>query len=343
MKLPFSFGTNLLFRLVLPGLILAGAIAPGIEALLRALWTGSAPDPLTYIPLLVVFLGWLISLCDMPIYMAFEGRRFWPTVLVRRGIRAEERRLGHLLEAAEQAHRRGDVRRHLELSVLASQFPLGPDGRPYAAMPTRLGNLIYEYELYPLRKYGLDSVFFYYRLWVAIDHELRDELDSKQATVDAALYVVAAVLVMALCLAGYGTAQLAAGAAFPWLGPGWVTLALAAACVVLAALIYRLSLPAHAQYGEFYKALFDQHRNRIEFTDLLDYLARATGDPDLAHQDFRNANQAVWRYLRWHRVRLHGESRNRNVEEVIAARAERPPAPAAEPREGSSDAPASAA
>jgi energy-converting hydrogenase Eha subunit G len=74
MKLPFSFGTRLVFRLVLPGLVATLALLP----ILRYWQLRVVPDvALTLIlPFIVVFLGWLINLVDMPIYQIFEGRRF---------------------------------------------------------------------------------------------------------------------------------------------------------------------------------------------------------------------------------------------------------------------------
>jgi hypothetical protein len=320
MKLPFSFGTNLLFRLVFPGMILAAAAAPGLEALLRALAVPEPVEPLTYIPVMVVFFGWFVSLCDMPIYMLYEGRRFWPDRLLRWGLRREERRLRHLEEVAERARRADDQRRFVEASVEMSRFPLDRNGEPYAAMPTRLGNLIHEYETYPRQKYGLDSVFFFYRLWVAIDDDLREELDSKQAAVDGSLYLSFCLLLTALSFLGYALLQLFSGAVVPWVGPWWFSLLLALAAMACSALVYRLSLQAHAQYGEFYKALFDQHRTKLDFKDVLAYLAEATGDPQLASLGVKEANMAVWRYLRWHKIRLPGEDSNRSFEEVVRLR-----------------------
>lgn len=205
MKLPFSFGINLLFRLVFPGIVLALVLAPGIEALLR--WSDNQVEPLAYVPAVAVLLGWLLSLCDMPIYMIYEGRRFWPQPLLRRGIRREQRRLERLQRKADEALDQGDRGRYVELSIQIAQFPLDERGERHATMPTRLGNLICEYELYPRQKYGLDSVFFFYRIWVTIPEDLREEIDGKQAAVDGALYTACVLLLAAPVFAIYATSR----------------------------------------------------------------------------------------------------------------------------------------
>jgi hypothetical protein len=55
----------------------------------------------------------------------------------------------------------------------------------------------------------------------------------------------------------------------------------------------------------------DQHRSRLQHQGLLDCLAEATGGRSHGAADFNQANTAVWRYLRWHRVRLSGQDENR--------------------------------
>jgi hypothetical protein len=333
MKLPLTFGTDqLLFRLVLPGLVLALVLWPAVVSI-----DGASVDPLLYLPLVALFAGWLLGLCDTQIYMLYEGRRHWPMRLRCRALRREQRRLLRLQVSAERARATGDRQRYLEACSDIARFPLAPDGERYAAMPTRLGNLTYEYELYPNCKYGLDSVFFFYRIWVSIDKDLRDELDRKQASVDGAFYLSFVLALAALWFFGWFWILLAADSygesaqvlspwllgkriEFAWALPTWVNSPLSGICLVLPYGVYRLSLYGHAQYGEFFKALFDQHRSRLQHQDLLDYLAQATGDSSLGAADFKQANRAIWRYLRWHKMRLPGQDENRNLEAILATR-----------------------
>jgi hypothetical protein len=346
MKLPLTLSTEqLLYRLVLPGLILALVMWPAVVLI------DSVPlDPLLYLPFVALFGGWLLGLCDTQIYMLYEGRRYWPTWLRGWALRREESRLRRLQATAEQTRANGDRGRYLEVCSDIARFPLGPDGERHAVMPTRLGNLMYEYELYPSSKYGLDSVFFFYRIWVSIDKDLRDEIGRKQASVDGALYLS---FVLALAAVWFFTwfwlllGALGGGRSlepllpwffgerirFAWAVPIWANLLVSGVCLLLAYGVYRLSLYAHAQYGEFFKALFDQHRSLLQHQDVLEYLIQATGDPGLGAADFREANTAVWRYLRWHKVRLSGHDENRNLETIRATAPDaRRPNPANEAR-----------
>jgi hypothetical protein len=78
-----------------------------------------------------------------------------------------------------------DRRKALEVGVEYALYPTDDDSAAYVAHPTRLGNIIESFESYPKIKYGLDSVFYWYRLWVVLDKDLREEIDSSQAVVDS--------------------------------------------------------------------------------------------------------------------------------------------------------------
>src|ERR1700733_279537 len=94
MKLPFDFGPKLVFRLGLPGLVIGIATAPLTFALAHA--AKAEVDRLEVIAVSTVFWGWIICLSDMPIYMFYEGRRFWPNVISKWGINRETCRLASL-------------------------------------------------------------------------------------------------------------------------------------------------------------------------------------------------------------------------------------------------------
>lgn len=137
-------------------------------------------------------------------------------------------------------------------------------------------------------------MFFWPRLWVAIDKDLREELDSVQAVVDSAIYCCFVfILSAAMCLLYW--------AILPWKA-WWHWPASAATCLLLARLCYFLALPRYAQYGELFAATFDQYRDKLKPTNLLtDLDAYAqTGSPVRTE---REANRSGWRFLRWHRYR----------------------------------------
>jgi hypothetical protein len=92
-------------------------------------------------------------------------------------------------------------------------------------------------------------------------------------------------------------------------------LVLSVGCCLVAAALYRLSLPVHAQFGELFKSFFDQFRNKLQFDDIAD-LVREEYNPEavtLSPRKSRERNIAVWRFLKWHRVKRPGQSENELV------------------------------
>src|SRR5260370_17941131 len=75
-----------------------------------------------------------------------------------------------------------------ECWYLLRQFPVDANGDPTALQPSRIGNVIIAYEQYPKVRYGMDSVFYWPRLWLLIDKDVREEVDNPWAAVDSILY-----------------------------------------------------------------------------------------------------------------------------------------------------------
>jgi hypothetical protein len=111
MKLPFEFGTKLVFRLVFPGVILAAATTPLVNAVLDITEIRIKIEYL--FPIETLAWGWLVVVCDMHIYMLFEGRRYWPDVIRRFFLRREEARLQRLRAIAKSSEGK-DKRKFLE-------------------------------------------------------------------------------------------------------------------------------------------------------------------------------------------------------------------------------------
>jgi hypothetical protein len=290
-KLPFDFGIRFILRLIAPGALMAATSLPAVRALAAVIYPGLA-DALLFVVAGMVF-GFALLLLDMPIYMLLEGRRFWPKRALRWGVRRQEDRLKKLRSKADQAAGSAGV----EYDILAFQYPIDrKTGAPYAPYPTRLGNLLTSFETYSTVKYGLDGVFYWPRLWLAIDKDLREELDSAQAVVDGAIYCsFVASLSVPLCLAYWY-----------WLPDvtWWHWPVGAIACAVLAIICYRLALPRYAQYGDLFMAAFDQYRDTLKLADI------AALDTHMGYsvqiRSERDLNRASWRFLRWHAYRPPG-------------------------------------
>lgn len=323
MKLPIGFGNKFFFRVIFPGAILCmGLLKPTYILVAHA----EAIDHLQIILVAEIFiLGWCFVVLDMPIYMLFEGRRYWPVWLLSAFQRIERHRLASLYrtmrvcEAREASGRtrfeRMTANKHyLEAAVEISNFPLDAvRSMPGVVWPTRLGNLIAAYEQYPSLKYGLDAVFFWPRIWVSIDQPLREEIDNQQAQADGLLYSVLAFVLSGAAFALYSLTDI-----------GWPTGSLpeafnvadgpiSVACLIAAFIVYRISLHTHRQFGELFKAVFDQHKDKLALEENQRLVAQISGDPGFLSELEHKKNTAVWRFLRWHRVRLRGEKKNRRV------------------------------
>jgi hypothetical protein len=325
MGFPFTFDTKLIFRLILPGLLLAAVMAPWVHGAMHALgiWI-----KLQYtLPFEAIVWGFVIVMSDAPIHMLLVGRRFWPGPLDKFMRAREDKRRLALARTMDETG--PNARRGLEAGIEHSKFPFEKNGESYVEYPTRLGNLIESYEVYPGVIYGLDSVFYWYRLWLVLDKDTREELDNAQAMVDCASYIVFVLGLSGLILFSYVFIDTLAYFAHlldkPWLQwlaavrlpylPPWPALILMGLLSFLSAFIfYRFSLPAHAQYGELYKALFDQYRSKLQFDDVVQQVGTIRGKPYVALEQ-ADKYRIAWLFLRWHRIRDERNGKNYEIKD----------------------------
>lgn len=307
MKFPFDFNVTLVFRLVLPGLVLAIALTPLMDGLATLL--GQKFAPATALPIAAIVLGWLVVLLDSPIYMAFEGRRFWPSRLRALGHRNEKARLARIL--AQEA-KGGDGA--IEWSLKTLDFPLSKNGEREAVYPTRLGNLLAAFERYPTIVYGIDGVFFWYRIWPQLDKDLRAEIDQAQAIADSGLYVSACLVASGLIGPVYLVMQLPRigdypAVTLPLLPSQQILIIFSMAAFAGAYLTYRVSLFSQRTYGEMFRALFDVYRDKLDFVDDVVKIAKAKGADDPGAEK-KEQYMTAWRFLRWYKVRKSGADQN---------------------------------
>jgi len=296
MKLPFDIGQRFILRLLLPCALIAMVLFPLADSAVRQF--GYEINPAILFVSLALAASMALMLLEHPILSFMAGRRYWPAFLRRLGLALEAARLATLVD---QTKRAADEARVTELSIQASEFPLNPaTGEPVATYPTRLGNLVASYETYPTVKYQLDGVFFWPRLWVVIDKDLREELDSAQAVADGGVYACF-VLVLAAPVAVADAFM--TGHRAPWLVAAGVSL-------VLARGVYLAALPKYAQFGELFAAAYDQYRSRISFGALVEELDRHMADVRRRPRSDREASLAAWRFLKWHRYRRSNATEN---------------------------------
>jgi hypothetical protein len=76
--------------------------------------------------IVVVLLEWVVVVCDMRIYMLFEGRHGWPKRLLTFWHECQEKRLNRIQEILQNSNPASNE--YLEASVELRTFPVDEDG-----------------------------------------------------------------------------------------------------------------------------------------------------------------------------------------------------------------------
>lgn len=300
MKLPFSFSLKFFFRLLFPGFVVSCALFPALATAIEGLEINIGSEHIILIS--TVIIGWLFMVFDMHIYMAFEGRRYWPKLLRQQFVKLEENRLAYLLKNYSKA-KSADHNKYIELSVELRRFPLNRIGEPFVAFPTRLGNLIASYEEYPMRTYGMDSIFYWYRIWLAIDENSREQIDGQQAVTDSSIYISAALYLSGLICFFYIFSQTFIPQLVHHLPVTKYLFAFSFIAFLGGYIIYRGSLHLHAGFGNIYMALFDMHKEKVSIDGIIDEVARLTNNKDLKTIPASQKYKVAWRYMHNYKIK----------------------------------------
>jgi hypothetical protein len=204
---------------------------------------------------LVVFTAILLEQFTTPIARLFEGYWPWPLrwlalwLSSRRGEGlCEKQRRFSQLKVKELRGQATDKDRAEALSLDAELGHRPPD--PALAMPTALGDVLRAAEDYPRRRYGLDPVVTWPRLYPSLDEALKGALAEARSNMDALLRVTILSLIFTIV---WGL----------WLGMARHILLLAWVVVwglIVALLGYVGATQAAATYGDLLRAAFDRHR-----------------------------------------------------------------------------------
>ncbi|HJR79086.1 MAG TPA: hypothetical protein VJ821_03370 [Anaerolineales bacterium] len=306
MKLPFDLSLKLVFRVLLPGFILAAAFVPLLRILLTKL-NLSAQLQIGYI-VLALLLGWLVIVMDMHIYMLYEGRRYWRRTFFWDWLLKREK--ARLKRVSMDANEGPTLHIQREASVELRRFPIDENGEFVAEYPTRLGNLLTSFEGYSKRIYGMDSIFYWPRLWLTLDKDLREEIDGLQAMADSTVYASLSFYVMGLAGLVYALLKFLNVSAVEFLPEPPFLLGLAFAALLLGYLTYRISLHLHDQFGEMFKSVFDVYHDKVLFPQVLAEVGRLTGDSQVDQLPKKMQYRKIWRYLHNYRVKLTEEGKS---------------------------------
>jgi hypothetical protein len=266
-----KFGIASIYRVGLSGLILVLLILPVQNTLVAdMLKVDELTDFVTIVIPEAIIFGMFITLFRNLIYRVYEGRLLWPARLHDALTARMEEKIQKRLTESRTLNTSST--RYRELWFWLRLFPLNEKGDPTAARPTLLGNILEGYETYPDRHYGMDSIFYWYRLYPTLPEEFRNQADMASAHADTLMFASTSALLSGLSFAILGGLGLLHDA-FPSLQfiafttslpASAVIFSLAVIYLVLFYVFYRMSIPLHRSSGEFYKAAFDLYRNNIK-------------------------------------------------------------------------------
>jgi hypothetical protein len=285
-----------------------------------------AIDQLLALTAIAIFIGFILSIIDDTVYQVFEGRKWWPSWLHNLRTRTWQK---HVRKLYDKAQNKSDPL-FVEYWSELRQFPVDDENRPTAMRPTRMGNVLAAYEDYPSRRYGMDSVFYWYRLWLLVDKDTREEIDSSWVEGDAMLYMAFAsawlvatyafVALVNYVLPGYPSRwplnsvfSTFYQSIWPFSSVGTLSPLVGATFLLLVSMIcVRISTPLMVRNGENYKSLFDVYRSRLRVLEegsaseherwerLSDRLQYAWPRPDLipAGANKPGPLRRFWRWIR---------------------------------------------
>jgi hypothetical protein len=271
-----KLGFSTIFRIVLPGLAWALLLLPIVNPLLPPMLViDEIVDLATILLPELLVLGLFSSLLSNIIYRIYEGRLLWPQWLHIRLTRNMHKRVGKRLAETKKQDR--SSAKYKELWYWLRMFPLDDNGDPIAKRPTILGNVLEGYEEYPERRYGMDAIFYWYRLMPKLPESFLKQMDQYWAEADCMIYSSFAGLVIGLVYSilaivkwilssainlgdVISTTNLNTLNSVPAVGSslGW-----AIGCFIGGYIVYRFSIPLHRRNGEYFKATFDVYRGSI--------------------------------------------------------------------------------
>lgn len=305
MKLPFTFNIKLVFRLLLPGFIVTTYSFPIIEYFLNLI---NIPYDKFYIYcFLVLFFGWIIVLLDNPIYMLFEGRRYWPKFIYN-FFRTNECDRLHKILIQRHKNIHTNRQKYLEACFELRKFAIDTDGSYCANFPTRLGNLIDSYEKYPDTRYAMDSIAYWYRLWPLLDNNLKEQIDSQQSIADSGIYASFSLALGGFfCLLYYALSSCGITIVH-FIQNETILIYLSIFFYATSYFIYRISLHQQYIYGEYFKSIFDNFRHVFDFDSVIKDINTNIGHEFINESSEFEKRRICSRYFQYYKVRHNGNN-----------------------------------
>src|SRR5258708_18168860 len=133
----------------------------------------------------IVVSGMLCAALSNEFYKIYEGRYGWPEGLGKWALQRQKDHVAGMFK--KQAELESSDPQSRELWYQLRDYPRDDEQTPYAVWPTHLGNILYTYEHYPLKRYGMDVAFYWTRIWMVMDKDVKEEIDSEWSKADGFL------------------------------------------------------------------------------------------------------------------------------------------------------------
>ena len=257
-------------RVILPGIVLTIGIHPILSRWIPVIADVYGVLPTVFLITEVIFLGLVVSSGIQWIYYLYEGFRIPQVTLLAKW--TNQKKLVRLQEEYRQIQGERNYddltdeqkNRIIRLYEYLCDFPIrdGPDGitERYVERPTRLGNVIATYELYPSTRYGIDGVYYWHHILNLAPDTARKHFEEQYAFAESLLLTsFAGAIVTAihgLLMLGFWLGSLGFVVVSLYVGPILSAL-LAAFGLSSWLLFYYAALPAHRSAGIAFRAIVD--------------------------------------------------------------------------------------
>lgn len=250
-----------IMRVGLPGLLATLLFYPLLRPFpdLTGELTGHLGDVLL-LAVSVLVIGLLCAALSNEFYKVYEGRYGWPGRLRQWALQRQKDNVTAMFK--QQAEPDRSDTEYDELWFQLRDYPTGEDSVPYAQRPTHLGNVIYTYEHYPQKRYGMDAAFYWTRISMVMDKDVKEDIDREWSKADGFLAMSAVsflggglwLILGMLAWFDVSFTRTPTGPAMPLVG---------LLVIGLGYVFYRATIPFCRQNGERFKAIFDVYRSKI--------------------------------------------------------------------------------
>lgn len=273
MNIPVNLNFNFFIQNVVPGLFFSFLTYPIYSTLFDFIKSDMKINYLYWILGIGFFFSILLYFSGYCIYQIVEGRIFWPHKFKEKRRKRWENHICKLEKRIKEGEEKGAHESAIaELYYKLRAFPIDEKSRYYSFSPTKLGNIIYGYEDYSYISYGMDSIFYGYRIWLRLDKNSKSGLERYSSLADSAVYtvfvsfvvsiiyalwIISSIVIVRFDLSKFQTAILPKGPPFAWV------LTIFIFSFIMGVIIYRMAISLHRSYGEFFKAVFDWNKGIV--------------------------------------------------------------------------------